>query len=68
MGWRERRAHQLAPDRVGGLDGARVEEVLVAPIVTLRVLLVRVVHVEQRQVVTCRGEAPVRVVLWDLKM
>lgn len=50
-----RRAHQLAPDGVGGLYRPRVEEILVAPVVALRILLVRVVHVEQGQVVTCRA-------------
>ena len=41
-------AHQLAPHRVGSLNGARVKEVLVAPVVALGVLLVCVVHIQQR--------------------
>ena len=48
---------QLGADAVGGLEGAEVEEVVVAPVLGLRVLLVRVVHVQQRQVVPCARQA-----------
>ncbi len=54
-----RGARQLAAHAVRGLDRAVVEEVVVAPLGRLAVLLVRVVHVEQRQVVACA--APARV-------
>jgi hypothetical protein len=49
----EPEAHQLGSHAVGRLEGAGVEKVVVAPIVRLAVLLVRVVHVQQRQVIPC---------------
>ena len=49
-------ARQLAAHAVGRLDGAVVEEVVVAPLGGLPVLLIRMVHVEQREVVPCSAE------------
>ena len=46
-------AHQLGAHRVGGLEGALVQEVVVAPVRGLIVLLERVVHIQERQVVPC---------------
>ena len=49
--WRE--LHQLAPNTVGSLEGAGVQEVVVAPVLGLAILLVRVVHIEKRQMIPC---------------
>lgn len=45
--------HQLAAHAVGGLDGAVIEKVVVAPLGGLPILLIRMVHIEQREVVAC---------------
>ena len=50
--------HQLAAHVVGRLEGAVVEEVGKAPLVVLAVLLVGVVHVEQREVVAVDVRKP----------
>lgn len=52
------RTHQLASHVVGRLEGAVVEEVGKAPLIVLAVLLVGVVHVEQREVVAVDVSKP----------
>ncbi len=49
--------YQLAADAVCRLQGAGVQEVIIAPVLCLAVLLVRMVHIEQRQVVACSSQA-----------
>ena len=46
-------AHQLGAHRVGRLERALVQEVVVAPVRGLVVLLECVVHIQERQVVPC---------------
>lgn len=53
-----RHARELPPHRVGALQSAKVEEVVVAPLRRLAGLLERVEHVEQRQVVPVRVREP----------
>ena len=45
--------HQLAAHTVCSLEGALVEEMVIAPVCTLGILLEGVVNVQQREVVTC---------------
>ena len=49
------RLYQLAADTVCCLQGTGVQEVVVAPVLCLSILLVRMVHIEQRQVITCKS-------------
>ena len=48
--------YQLAPDAVCSLEGTGVQEVIIAPVLGLAILLVRVVHIEERQVITCSNK------------
>ena len=50
-------AYQLASDAIGRFQGAMIQEVFVAPVTRLAILLVCVVDIEQSQVVPCRKQA-----------
>jgi hypothetical protein len=45
--------HQLGPDAVGRFERARVQEVVVTPIGVFLLLLVRMISIQQREVVAC---------------
>ena len=52
--------YQLAPDAVCSLEGAGVQEVVIAPVLGLAILLVCVVHIEKRQMVPCSNKKMLR--------
>lgn len=53
--------HQLGADTVCSFEGPRVEEIVVAPVAVFLLLLVRVVRIQQCQVIACIPDSrPVR--------
>ena len=49
-------AYQLAPDAVSCLERAEIQEVVIAPVLSLSILLECMVDIEQGQVVPCNSK------------